>query len=124
MQPPLGSFFAGVEYLYLKPYRSNLDFAIVSPNTNPDPEGSIQSDPWHTRRAFRIGAGYGLPNDGPDIGFYYTYLHDDQIGGLVQPAGGLLFATQTHRGPSSWWAGPRRRRPSRTTSSTWRWAGG
>ena len=95
---PYGSFFAGVEYLYLKPYRSNLDFAIVSPNTNPDPEGSIQSDPWHSRSAFRIGAGYGLPNDGPDIGFYYTYLHDDQIGGLVQPAGGLLFATQTHPG--------------------------
>ena len=95
---PYGTFFTSIEYLYLKPYRSNLDFAIVSPSTNPDPQGSIQSDPWHTRSAFRVGAGYGLPNDGPDVAFYYTYLHDDQIGGLYQPAGGLLFATQTHPG--------------------------
>ena len=95
---PWGMVFADFEYLYLKPYRSNLDFAIISPNANGDPEGSIQSDDWHTRSAFRIGTGYGMPNDGPDIGFYYTYLHDDQIGGLIQPAGGLLFATQTHPG--------------------------
>ena len=29
---------------------------------------------------------------------YYTYLHDDQTAGLVAPAGGQLFATQTHPG--------------------------
>jgi hypothetical protein len=91
-------FFADAEYLYLKPYRRGLDFAIVSPNANGDPEGSIQSDPWHERSAFRVGAGWQAAHDGPDVGFYYTYLHDDQVAGLVRPPGSLLFATQTHPG--------------------------
>ncbi len=95
---PWGGLFVDIEYLYLKPLRNDLDFAIVSPNADGDPEGSIQSDPWHVRSAFRLGGGWQAPNDGPDVGFYYTYLHDDQIGGLTQPAGGLLFATQTHPG--------------------------
>ena len=93
-----GGFFADAEYLYLKPYRRGLDFAIVSPNADAGPEGSIQSDPWHTRSAFRVGGGYRMSYDGPDVGFYYTYLHDDQIAGLFAPAGGRLFATQTHPG--------------------------
>ena len=93
-----GSFFADGEFLYLKPYRRDLDFAILSPNANGDPEGSIQSDAWHSRAAFRIGAGWQAPNNGPDVGFYYTYLHDDQVAGLTAPPGGLLFATLTHPG--------------------------
>jgi hypothetical protein len=92
------AWFTDTEYLYLKPYRRGLDFAIITPNAANDPEGSIQSDPWHTRSAFRVGVGYRTPCDGPEIGFFYTYLHDDQIGGLVRPAGGRLFATQTHPG--------------------------
>jgi hypothetical protein len=95
---PRGGFFADVEYLYLKPYRRGLDFGIVSPNRNGDPEGSIQSDPWHSRSAFRVGAGYRLPEDGWEVGFFYTYLHDNEGGVLNRPANGLLFATQTHPG--------------------------
>jgi hypothetical protein len=95
---PWGGFFADAEFLYLKPYRRSLDFAIVSPNANGDPEGSIQSDPWHSRAAFRVGAGYRLPEDGWQVGFFYTYMHDNNGGALTAPAGGLLFATQTHPG--------------------------
>ena len=95
---PWGGVFADVEFLYLKPYRRALDFGIVSPNTNSDPEGSIQSDPWHSRSAFRVGAGYRLPEDGVEVGFFYTYLHDDEGGALSRPANGQLFATQTHPG--------------------------
>jgi hypothetical protein len=95
---PYGGFYADVEFLYLKPYRQSLDFAIVSHNLNPDPEGSIQSDPWRARGAFRVGAGYRLPEDNWDIGFIYTYLHDDEGAALRAPAGGQLFATQTHPG--------------------------
>jgi hypothetical protein len=93
-----GGFFADGEYLYLKPYRRDLDFAIVSPNANGDPEGSIQSDPWRSRSAFRVGAGYRAPDDAWEMGFFYTYLHDDQASSAVQPPGGLLFATLTHPG--------------------------
>jgi len=93
-----GGVFTDLEYLYIKPYRRGLDYAIVSPTTNPDPEGSIQSDPWRVRSAFRVGAGWQAPNGGPDIGFYYTYLHDDQTAFAFRPAGGQLFATQTHPG--------------------------
>jgi len=93
-----GGVFADVEYLYLKPYRRGLDFGIVSPNRNGDPEGSIQSDPWHSHSAFRVGAGYRLPEDGWEVGFFYTYLHDNEGGVLNRPANGLLFATQTHPG--------------------------
>ena len=95
---PYGGFFAEAEFLYLKAYRRSLDFAIVSPNRNNDPEGSIQSDPWHSRAAFRVGAGYRLPEDNWDVGFFYTYLHDDSGAGLTNAAGGQLFATQTHPG--------------------------
>ncbi len=95
---PWGGFFADVEFLYLKPSRQGLDFAIVSPDHNPDPEGSIQSDPWHSRAAFRVGAGYRLPEDNWEVGVFYTYLHNDQTGALTAPAGGQLFATQTHPG--------------------------
>ena len=95
---PYGGFFAEAEFLYLKPYRRSLDFVIVSPNRNNDPEGSIQSDPWHSRAAFRVGAGYRLPEDNWDVGFFYTYLHDDSGAGLTNRAGGQLFTTQTHPG--------------------------
>lgn len=95
---PWGGLFVDAEYLYLKPYRSNLDFAIVSPNQNGDPEGPITSDRWQSRSAFRAGAGYRLPDDGWEVGFYYTYLHDEQTAYATQPANGRLFATQTHPG--------------------------
>jgi len=95
---PWGGLFVDAEYLYLKPYRSDLNFAILSPNTNGDPEGPIVSDPLRSRNAFRVGAGYRLPDDGWEVGFYYTYLHDDDGAFATQPANGLLFATQTHPG--------------------------
>jgi Legionella pneumophila major outer membrane protein precursor len=95
---PGGGLFVDAEYLYLKPYRRDAGFAIVSVNPNGDPEGSIQSDSWRSRSAFRLGAGYRLPDDGWDVGFAYTYLHDEQTGFLTRPARGRLFATLTHPG--------------------------
>ena len=95
---PWGGVYADVEFLYLKPYRRALDFGIVSPALTNDPEGSIQSDPWHSRAAFRVGAGYRMPEDGWDVGFFYTYLHDDQKGALNASPVGEIFATQTHPG--------------------------
>ena len=95
---PWGGFFVDAEYLYLTPYRRDLDFAILSPNQAGDPEGPIVSDSWQSRSAFRAGAGYLLPDGAGDVGFAYTYLHDEQDAFAAQPAGGLLFATQTHPG--------------------------
>ena len=93
-----GGLFVDGEYLYLKPYRRGLDFAILSPNQNGDPEGPIVSDPWRSRSAFRVDGVYRLPDGGWEVGFYYTYLHDEQTAYAAQPANGLLFATQTHPG--------------------------
>jgi hypothetical protein len=95
---PWGGLFVDADYLYLKPYRRDLDFAILSPNQAGDPEGPIASDPWRSRSAFRVGAGYRLPDAGWEVGFSYTYLHDEQGAFAAQPANGLLFATQTHPG--------------------------
>jgi hypothetical protein len=95
---PGGEFFADAEYLFLKPHRRDLDFAIVNPGRTNDPEGSIQSVDWTTRSGFRAGAGYRAPDQGWEIGFFYTYFHDDQTAFAASPNGGELFATMTHPG--------------------------
>ena len=46
---------------------------------------------------FRIGGGVQVDN-GLEIAFYYSYLHDASRGGVMAPDGGILFATLTHPG--------------------------
>ncbi len=86
------------DYLLMQPRRRALDFAIVDPNTDGKPQGSIESLSLDSTSGLRIGGGYQLPNDGWEIGAYYTYLHSHTNQLLNAPTGGTLYATLTHPG--------------------------
>jgi hypothetical protein len=91
-----GVFFLG-DYLLLHPRRNALDYAVVSPDPNLTPGGSIQSLDWHTNSGFRVGAGYQLP-DAWQLGVTYTYLHSHDDRTVSAPPGGEAFATLTRGG--------------------------
>jgi len=93
-----GGLFGSVEYLYLKPRRRALDFAILDPADNGAAEGQIRSLNWEARSGIRAGIGYRLPGNGWEAGFVYTYLHSAIDGGVVSPVNGTLYATLTHPG--------------------------
>jgi hypothetical protein len=100
---PCGAFEGGVwfargEYLLMEPRRRALDFAIVDPNTDGNPQGRIESLDWEYSSGFRVGGGYRLQPDGLEVGAYYTYLYSHTNRGLEAPAGGTLYATLTHPG--------------------------
>jgi hypothetical protein len=92
-----GVFFTG-EYLLLHPRRNALDYAVVSPDPNLTPGGSIQSLDWHTQSGFRAGAGYQLSGEPWQIGVTYTYLHSRDDRTATAPTGGEAFATLTRGG--------------------------
>jgi hypothetical protein len=92
-----GTFFTG-EYLLLHPRRNALDYAVVSPDANLTPGGSIQSLDWHTSSGFRVGAGYQLPNEPWQLGVTYTYLHSFDDRAVSAPPGGAAYATLTRGG--------------------------
>jgi Legionella pneumophila major outer membrane protein precursor len=92
-----GVFFTG-EYLLLHPRRNALDYAVVSPDPNLTPGGTIQSLDWHTNSGFRVGAGYQLPGDAWQLGVTYTYLHSHDDRTVSAPPGGEAFATLTRGG--------------------------
>lgn len=98
--PGIGGAFFRAEYLFLKPRRRSMDFAIIDPNDQGAeiPEGSIESLEWERRSGFRAGAGYVLPGSGWDIGFVYTYLHSNDSRSLVAPANGTLLTTLSRPG--------------------------
>jgi hypothetical protein len=86
------------DYLFLRPYRQAMDYAIVNPNGGNVPDGTVINRSWDWRSAFRAGLGYRLPGGEWSLGFYYTYLHSDTSGSIGAPEGGVLFATLTHPG--------------------------
>lgn len=97
-----GNFAKGLvlfgDYLLLKPRRDALDFAVLSPDTNAAPGGSVESLNWQTRSGFRFGVGYQLPEKPWQISAAYTYLHSSDGLALRSPPGGQLFATLTRGG--------------------------
>lgn len=88
-----GLFF-NVDYLYVRPQRNAMDFAIVAPNTIQIPAGSIESIGWQSNSGIRFGFGYRTA-DAWEIGFTYTNLHNTGSTNLAAPAGGTLYATLT-----------------------------
>ncbi len=95
---PLSGWFVTGEYLLLHPRRNALDYAVVSPDPNLTPGGTIQSLDWHTNSGFRVGAGYQLPGQPWQVGVVYTYLHSHDDRTVGAPAGGEAFATLTRGG--------------------------
>jgi hypothetical protein len=92
-----GAFVTG-EYLLLHPRRNALDYAVVSPDANLTPGGTIQSLDWHTTSGFRVGAGYQLSGEPWQFGVTYMYLHSFDDRSVSAPAGGAAFATLTRGG--------------------------
>jgi hypothetical protein len=91
-----GLFFDG-DYLLIKPRRNALDYAVVAPNRDQIPSGSVESLEWQLRSAFRFGAGYELAN-GWRVGAHYTYLHSTDSATVNAPDGGAVYATLTRGG--------------------------
>jgi hypothetical protein len=85
------------DYLFLKPRRDNLDFAIAAPASN-IANGSIEAVNWERRSGFRVGGGYRM-GEGWEAAVYYTYLHSTGSLDLAKPDdAGTIFPTLTHPG--------------------------
>jgi hypothetical protein len=93
-----GAFLFSADYLLLRARRLPQDFAIVGPSSPFGPQGNVVSDDWKYRSGFRVGGGYRLPDEGWDVSFFYTYLHNSNNTGVTRPDGGRVFATLTHPG--------------------------
>jgi hypothetical protein len=91
-----GTFLEG-EYLYLKPRRDALDFAVVAPSAA-TLGGVVESLDWRRESALRAGGGYRF-GEGWEFGTYFTYLHSNADESVVPPSGaGVILPTLTHPG--------------------------
>jgi Legionella pneumophila major outer membrane protein precursor len=91
-------FVVSVEYLLLRPYRRDLDYAIVDPNGNLTPEGHIANLDWQTRSGVRAGLMWRPRDSSSDLSFTYTYAYSQDTANIAAPAGGVLFPTLTRPG--------------------------
>jgi hypothetical protein len=92
-------FIGSVEYLYLKPRRRGLDYALVDPLANGRPEGYLASADWEARSGVRAGLAYRFWGAGWEVGFIYTYLHTDRSASVSAPPAGTLYTVLTQPGP-------------------------
>lgn len=91
-------FVATAEYLLIRPSRPDLGYAIVDPNRNLIPEGSIANLEWQTRSGLRVGFLWRPRHGSTDLGFTYTYAYSQGSANLTAPAGGVLFPALTRPG--------------------------
>lgn len=89
-------FFVG-EYWLVQPRRRALNFAIIDPNQDGFPQGSIQSIDLDSASGFRVGAGYENCEHWT-LGAYYTYFFTGNNRDIFAPQGGTLYATLPHAG--------------------------
>jgi hypothetical protein len=91
-------FFVTADYLYVRPRREALDFAVVGPNRIPLLGGDVESVDLQSRSGFRVGGGWSMGGDGVWFGALWTYLHSDGQKVLGSTPGGQLFATAARAG--------------------------
>jgi hypothetical protein len=90
--------FVTADFLYVRPRRRALDFAISDPVADgASVRGKVESLDWENNGAYRIGAGYRLDH-GWEVGGTYFYLHSKDNRSLTAGPGGALFATLTAPG--------------------------
>jgi hypothetical protein len=89
--------FVLADFLYVRPRRRALDFAISTPVLDNTVRGKVESLDWETNGAYRVGAGYGL-GQGWEVGGTYFYLHSKDNRALTAGPGAALFATLTAPG--------------------------
>lgn len=92
------TFLVHVEYLLVRPRRTDLDFAVVDPADDIIPQGRLTSLNWETRSGLRADLRY-RPDGGPnDVGLTYTYVYSKDSGSVTAPPGGLIYPTLTRPG--------------------------
>ena len=86
---------ASVDALYIRPSRSNLDYAISDSNLDGNPQGRVKEvDPDYSG-GFRFGLGYTLES-GTDIRAQYMQLDTKDSDSATAPAGGTLWSPLVH----------------------------
>jgi hypothetical protein len=86
---------ASAEAVYLRPSRSNLDFVIMDPNADTDPQGSLEGIEPGYAWGGRFGLSYGF-GSGTDIGAQFMWIKTSESESAVRPTGGRLWGTWVH----------------------------
>jgi hypothetical protein len=90
--PGLG---ASIEAVYMRPSRTDLDYAISDPNGDTNPQGRLkQIDPDYSG-GFRFGLGYTF-DTGTEIRAQYMQLDTKDSDSATAPAGGTLWSQLVH----------------------------
>lgn len=97
-QPTPSAIVIFGQYDFLRLRRQTSDYAIIDPNTDAVPEGSVRMLEGVPQSGFRVGGAYRPSGVGWDIGVAYTFFRNRDTETTLAPAGGLLFATQTRPG--------------------------
>ena len=90
-----GGFYGGIEYLFLKPRTSGLDFAIADPNTDDNIQGPIELLELDAKSGVRASFGRATAS-GWDFGFTYTSFESNAAKSVDAPTGGQLWLTRTN----------------------------
>ncbi|QEL13283.1 Lpg1974 family pore-forming outer membrane protein [Limnoglobus roseus] len=91
-------FYGTAEYLLLRPRRGAFDFAIVDPNRDLIPGGTLESLNYEQRSAVRAGLGYRFKDSAWAAGFTYTFLRSGADRSIDAPVNGLIYPTLTRPG--------------------------
>src|SRR5262245_55413828 len=65
-------FVVTFEYLLLRPYRRDLDYAVVDVRNDLIPQGSVVGLDWQTNSGFRVGFQWRPRGGMTDVAFTYT----------------------------------------------------
>ena len=86
---------ASFEVLYMRPSRSNLDYAIADTDADLQPEGKTKKVEPDYDSGGRLGLSYNL-GSGTAVFGQYTLLNTKDKDSVTEPPGGSLWATWTH----------------------------
>jgi len=90
--PGLG---ASLDVVYMRPSRSNLDYVIIDPNSNSQPEGNFGNVEPDYDAGGRIGLSYNFES-GTAVTARYMMLDSNFSDSAIAPSGGVLWGTWIH----------------------------
>ncbi|QDU63039.1 hypothetical protein Pan216_39130 [Planctomycetes bacterium Pan216] len=91
------SWFVEADYLFLKPRRLNLDYAILDQNIAINaPNGELIDLSLPANSGLRIGGGLTSGSRASRLGVFYTYLHSSAKGSVSAQPGERVIATLAH----------------------------
>lgn len=95
---PAGSVVLYSDFYLLRAVRSGSEYALIDPNTDGVPEGTIRALRGDYSSGFRVGGRYRPGRRDWDIGGAYAYWRGRDTEFLVAPSGGMLHTTLTRPG--------------------------